>query len=204
MRLGADVAPPVAAATTSEGPVVESTSKGQLLSEADLVRIEKAHPDGLSSAQIIQIFQQRGVKLSEATFRKYVQLGLLPRCRRVGTKGKHRGSRGVYPCATVRRINSIKRLMERSYTIEEIQQSFSNFKSNIESVESALDELFKGFEREIARPQFDHAKRRTLTGDIREARQTATDLVRRLIQIESHISFPEKSQAAGGRSPSDI
>ena len=120
--------------------MVESTSKGQLLSEADLVRIEKAHPDGLSSAQIIQIFQQRGVKLSEATFRKYVQLGLLPRCRRVGTKGKHRGSRGVYPCATVRRINSIKRLMERSYTIEEIQQSFSNFKSNIESVESALEE----------------------------------------------------------------
>jgi hypothetical protein len=185
--------------------VVESTSKGQLLSEADLVRIEKAHPNGLSSAQIIQIFQQRGVKLSEATFRKYVQLGLLPRCRRVGSKGKHRGSRGVYPCATVRRINAIKRLMARSYTIEEIQQSFSNFKARIDSVESALDELFKGFEREIGRPQFDHAKRRTLSGDIREARQTANDLVRRLIQIESHISFPDKTQAAsGGGNLSDI
>jgi len=55
-----------------------------LLQEKDLIQIERTHPDGLTSAQIIGIFQARGARLSEATFRKYVQLGLLPRCRRVG------------------------------------------------------------------------------------------------------------------------
>ena len=46
----------------------------------------------------------KGVRLSEATFRKYVQAGLLPRSKRVGRKGKHRGSQGLYPVEAVRRI----------------------------------------------------------------------------------------------------
>lgn len=158
-----------------------------LLSEDDLIRIEKAHPRGLTSAQIIKIFQSRGVRLSEATFRKYVQQGLLPRCRRVGSKGKHRGSRGIYPCATVRRINSIKELMAQSYTIEEIRKSFNAFKQRIDAVEVALDELFSSFEREIAKPQFDLAKRRELSGEVFQARETATKLVRQMLTIEEHI-----------------
>ena len=35
------------------------------------------------------------MKFSEATLRKYVQLGLLPRSVRVGRKGKHQGSQGI-------------------------------------------------------------------------------------------------------------
>lgn len=177
------------------------TRKGEkLLNEPDLKRIERAHPDGLTSAQIISIFQARGARLSEATFRKYVQLGLLPRCKRVGSKGKHKGSHGIYPCATVRRINAIKNMMARSYTIEEIQRSFSNFKQKIDEIELSLDDLFKGFERELARPRFDHSKSRSLNQDIDKARKLASDLLRRVIQIETHVSWPEKelSVASGG------
>ena len=172
----------------------------KLLTEPDLMRIEKSHPDGMTSAQIISIFQARGARLSEATFRKYVQLGLIPRCKRVGSKGKHKGSHGIYPCATVRRINAIKRMMAKSYTIEEIQRSFSNFKKRIDEIESSLDDLFKGFERELARPRFDYSKSQSLNRDMAQARALANDLIRRVIQIETHITWPEKelSVASGG------
>ncbi|MCC6746311.1 MAG: MerR family transcriptional regulator [Deltaproteobacteria bacterium] len=169
-----------------------------MLNERDLTQIEKVHADGLTSAQIIQIFQARGARLSEATFRKYVQLGLLPRSKRVGSKGKHRGSHGIYPCATVRRINSIKRLMASSYTIEEIQRSFSAFKQQIDDIEAALDELFKGFEREIGQPAFDLSRRRTLSRDIGVARRTATDLVRRIIEIENEVTLADRPRRVVG------
>jgi hypothetical protein len=180
---------------------VESTGAAEtLLSERDLIQIEKVHPDGLTSAQIIGIFQTRGTRLSEATFRKYIQLGLLPRSRRVGAKGKHRGSHGIYPCATVRRINSIKKLMAQSFTIEEIQRGFTSFKQEIEAIESALEALFKGFEREVAQPRFDVSRRRVLGRDIDVAKRTANDLVRRMIQIEAQVAWPEKVRriASGG------
>src|SRR6516225_852055 len=107
---------------------VPTTRDPQLLGERDLDEIERTHPEGLTSAQVVERFRARGVKLSEATFRKYVQLGLLPRSRHVGRKGKHQGSMGLYPAGVVRRVNAIKRMMAESYTIEEIQRSFLRFK----------------------------------------------------------------------------
>src|SRR5690349_13075110 len=94
---------------------------GPPIAERELDAIERAHPDGFSSAQVVEWFHARGVKLSEATFRKYVQLGLVARSRRVGRKGKHQGSMGLYPVTTIRRVHAIKRMMAESYTIEEIQ-----------------------------------------------------------------------------------
>lgn len=164
-----------------------------LLSEQDLVRIEKSHPNGLTSAQIIQIFQSHSIKLSEATFRKYVQLGLLPRSRRVGAKGKHRGSKGIYPSATVRRINSIKRLMSQSFTIEEIQQSFAAFKQEIDSIESALSDLLRGFEREIEKPHFDLSEKRHLSKEVVDARRVASELVKQISAIEQEITKPKRN-----------
>src|SRR5438270_4793057 len=67
-------------------------------------QLELTYPQGISASQIVDFFAPRGVKLAQATFRKYVQLGLLPRSRRVGEKGKHRGSRGLYPASAIRRI----------------------------------------------------------------------------------------------------
>src|SRR4029077_4261491 len=78
---------------------------------------------------------------SEASFRKYVQQNLLPRSRRVGRKGKHRGSLGVYPAKTVRRINTVKRLMADGFTIEEIQGQFLLYTDLVEGVAEHFAEL---------------------------------------------------------------
>src|SRR5579859_2384517 len=123
------------------------TSAGQereggegLLPEGELAALERKHPEGLSAAQIVEIFRLRAIQLSEATFRKYVQQGLLPRSRRVGKKGKHQGSMGLYPASAVRRINEIKRMMAESDTIEEIQRAFLRFTGDIEAVDRGLKE----------------------------------------------------------------
>jgi len=175
-----------------------ASDEGSGLIEArELQAIEKAHPEGLSAAQVVELFRARGVKLSEATFRKYVQLGLLPRSRRVGRKGKHQGSMGLYPAVTVRRVNEIKRMMAESYTIEEIQRAFLRFTDDIESIGRGLKDLFTGFARELRAPEFDSARRRTLTREIEDARKVADDLIAKglkggtplLIDVDMDRSF---------------
>src|SRR5690242_13910388 len=94
------------------------------LTEAALQKIEKSYPDGLASQQILGILEEHGVRFSEATLRKYVQLGLLPHSVRVGRRGKDRGSQGLYPVSIVRQVLEIKRLLNENYTIDEIRQEF--------------------------------------------------------------------------------
>jgi hypothetical protein len=168
----------------------EGEGHGGLLPGRELDAIERAHPEGMSSAQVVEVFRARGVKLSEATFRKYVQLGLLPRSRRVGRKGKHQGSMGLYPSTVVRRVNAIKRMMAESYTIEEIQRSFLRFKDEIEAVERGLKELFVGFERELRAPEFDPGRKKQLGKELADARRVADDLVGRIEGLERQIVSP--------------
>ena len=79
-----------------------------LLSDDELAALENEHrATGVSARQVIALFQRRGVRLSEGTFRKYVQAGLLPRSRRVGRKGKHQGSVGVYPTNVFRLLHAL-------------------------------------------------------------------------------------------------
>ena len=139
---------------------------------------------------MVELFRARGVKLSEATFRKYVQLGLLPRSRRVGRKGKHQGSMGLYPATVARRVNAIKRMMAESYTIEEIQRSFLRFKDEIEAIERGLKELFVGFERELRAPEFDPGRRKQLGKELADAQRVADDLVGRIEGLERQIVTP--------------
>src|SRR5688500_14531264 len=113
----------------------------ELLSEDELAAIEGSAPAGLTSRQIVDVFTSRGIRFSEATLRKYVQLGLLPRSTRVGTKGKHQGSRGLYPAAVVRRVNMVKEMMAENLTIEEIQRSFVRFKDEIDGIEKSVRSL---------------------------------------------------------------
>jgi hypothetical protein len=174
---------------TRKQPAETESGGGALLSERDLADVERAHPSGLSSAQVVDLFQSRGIKLSEATFRKYVQLGLLPRSRRVGRKGKHQGSMGLYPPTTVRRVNAIKRMMAESYTIEEIQRSFLRFKDDIEALERGVKDLFTGFERELKAPEFDSSRKR-LEREVGEARRAADDLLGRIESLERQITTP--------------
>jgi DNA-binding transcriptional MerR regulator len=163
-----------------------------LLTEAELEALEAEHAEGITSAQLVAIFAERDVRLSEATFRKYVQRGLLPRSRRVGRKGKHRGSLGVYPAKTVRRVNAIKRLMGEGYTIEEIQDRFLRYTDLIEVLEESVEDVFVAFDSDLANPRFDTKARRSLKKEIAEARKTADDLLRRVGGLSERLSGPRE------------
>jgi hypothetical protein len=164
------------------------SSQRGLLEDREIVEIERAWPDGLTSRQIVDVFETRGIRFSEATLRKYVQLGLLPRSVRVGRKGKHRGSCGLYPAHVVRRVNAVKGMMAEDRTIEEIQRSFARFKDEIEGVEKNLRDLISGFEREAKAPAVDPDGRRDLEREITEAKRAAGELVRRIASVERRIS----------------
>ena len=170
-----------------------------LLEEREIDEIERTWPDGLTSRQIVDLFETRGIRFSEATLRKYVQLGLLPRSVRVGRKGKHRGSCGLYPAHVVRRVNVVKGMMAEDRTIEEIQRSFARFKDNIEGVENDLRDLIAGFEREAKAPAVGPDGRRELEREITEAKRAAGDLVRRIAGLERRISAHTAEPPSGGR-----
>jgi hypothetical protein len=159
-----------------------------LLNEDELAEIERSWPQGLTSRQIVDLFETRGIRFSEATLRKYVQLGLLPRSVRVGRKGKHRGSCGLYPANVVRRVNLVKGMMAEDLTIEEIQRSFVRFKDEIDTIEKGLRELIAGFERQAKGPALEAERRRELEREIGEARRAASELVRRISGLEVQLS----------------
>src|SRR3954469_15916210 len=141
--------------------------------------LEQQFPQGISAAQIVEFFEPRGVKLAQATFRKYVQLGLLPRSRRVGEKGKHRGSKGLYPSAAVRRIHLIKSLMDEGMTLEDIRRSFIFFRGQLDGVERALDELFAALDKSLGeRPELGASRRKQLERLLDGSRKQAADFIK--------------------------
>src|SRR5512144_620389 len=107
-----------------------------LLHPGEIARIERDRASGITSREVVRLFTARGARLSAATFRKYVQAGLLPRSRRVGRKGKHTGSTGLYPVAVVRRIDLIKRMMAAGLTLEDIRDSYAVLRHRIEDLET--------------------------------------------------------------------
>jgi hypothetical protein len=123
-------------------------SKG-IFSEEELLIIEEKNPGGMSSGEIVELFIKRGMKFSEATFRKYIQLGLLPRSRRVGSKGKHKGSKGIYPIGVVRQINEIKRMMGQDFTIDDIKQHLVFVGGEMEELRFLLDRIFTRLEENL-------------------------------------------------------
>jgi len=171
---------------------------GALLDEQEIDEIERTWPNGLTSRQIVDVFETRGIRFSEATLRKYVQLGLLPRSVRVGRKGKHRGSCGLYPAHVIRRVNAVKGMMAEDRTIEEIQRSFARFKDDIDSVEKDLRTLISGFEREAKAPALGPDGRRELEREITEAKRAAGELVRRIASLERRISARAAESAGTG------
>src|SRR5688572_29830147 len=136
--------------------------------EAELRAIEGQNPQGLTSQRIVEFFQDRGIRFSEATFRKYVQMGLLPRSVRVGRKGKHQGSQGLYPAGTVRRINDIKRMMSLDYTIEDIQRQFVLVRTEIDDLARRTEELLHRVERALVDGPIEGELARRLRGELDE------------------------------------
>ena len=184
-----------------KSPVSESAAArsgaGGLLLEEEIGDIEQQSPAGLTSRQIVDVFTSRGLRFSEATLRKYVQLGLLPRSVRVGRKGKHRGSCGIYPADIVRRVNQVRAMMAADLTIEQIQRSFVRFKDEIEQVEKGVRELIAGFEREAQGPALDPERRTAIEAEIVAAKQAAGELIRRITGVEASLSARADASAAG-------
>src|SRR4051794_9374645 len=106
-----------------------------LLNTGDIKRIERKYPEGISSGAVVELFKGKGERFSEATLRKYVQLGLLPKSKRVGAAGRHRGSAGVYPVGIVKQINDIKRALEAGGTLEDIRVSRVGLTGEVEGLE---------------------------------------------------------------------
>jgi DNA-binding transcriptional MerR regulator len=155
--------------------------------------LEAEHPQGISASEIVEFFHPRGVKLAQATFRKYVQLGLLPRSRRVGEKGKHRGSKGLYPASAARRIHVIKALMDEGMTLEDIRHSFIFFRGQLDGVERSLDELFAALEKAIAEKQeLKPSRRRELERLLAESRKHADQFVKEMERTVSEITAREE------------
>ncbi len=140
------------------------------IDEQTLSRIEREHARGLTSAEILALFAESGVSLSEATLRKYVQLGLLPRSVRVGKKGKHQGSQGIYPVSVVRQIMRIKQMMAQRLTIEQ----------TLARIFGKLDGVIKDRRREPAY--------RSVAREVGDARALSKDLLFRLTTIETRLT----------------
>jgi hypothetical protein len=157
------------------------------LDQAALSRLEKEREDGLSSAEILAFFDSQGVKFSEATLRKYVQLGLLPRSVRVGRKGKHQGSQGRYPASVIRQILRIKEMMADSLTIEQIQREFLFVRGDIEELERVLGRIFESLEQTARERTRAGASPRSVTQDLAGARSLARELLSKLEAIEARL-----------------
>lgn len=159
-------------------------------SEQELVAIERAHPQGMTVQQIVEAFTARGGKLTEATFRKYVQLGLLPRSVRVARKGKRRGSQGLYPATVVRQIDEIRRLMGQGYTMDEIQREFLFVRGDLEELTRRLDKIFAAVEGVLAqREREGDAVDALAKKHLDEAKQLGVELMGRLEGIEKRMSL---------------
>lgn len=183
----------------------------RLLDTQQLAQIERDHAGGLPARTIVDIFKPLGVRLSEATFRKYVQVGLLPRSRRVGRKGKHRGSQGLYPVNAVRRVNLIKKMMAEGLTLEEIRRSFVYYRNEIEELERVLDSVLARHEQELGARPLPPEIRQCVEREVLAARRSGKRLVRQLERIASRLvasapggdagppELPIPRLAAGGR-----
>jgi DNA-binding transcriptional MerR regulator len=173
----------------------DDTTTGVELDEELLARIEKTHAHGLSSQAILDALDGTSCKISEATLRKWVQLGLLPRSVRVGRKGKHQGSQGIYPVSVVRQIKRIKEMMALDYTIEEIQREFLFARAEIEETERTLNRAIDNLERAINERTGSYAQR-ALQTDLLQVRTLARRLVDDLTGIEERLTMQARLRRA--------
>lgn len=160
----------------------------QRITDELLDRFEREHPQGITSQEILDTLASYDVKFSEATLRKYVQLGLLPRSVRVGRKGKHQGSQGMYPAGVIRQIQRIREMMAQNFTIEEIQREFLFVRGDIEDLERTIAKVFDAL-REAAkeRQSGSETAARAVANDLAAAEQLAGDLLAKMTMIEERL-----------------
>jgi DNA-binding transcriptional MerR regulator len=167
------------------------------VTEEALDAIERAHPDGIPSPAIVAFLEEHGVKFSEATLRKYVQLGLLPHSVRVGRKGKHRGSQGLYPPTVVRQILEIKRLLSENHTIDEIRQDYFLLRGEIEALEQKLKQVFEGVEGALT-ARGEGGVSDLVRRDLQVVEASAAELIHKLRALESRLASRVRLARAAG------
>ncbi len=120
-----------------------------LLTATEIRQIERDYREGISSGVVVELFKARGERFSEATLRKYVQLELLPKSKRVGSRGRHKGSSGLYPVEIVRLINDIKKALEKGATLEEIRNSDIGLSGEIQRLRRVSEQVLERFQEAI-------------------------------------------------------
>jgi DNA-binding transcriptional MerR regulator len=163
-------------------------NRSETIEEFD--EFERTHPNGMSVHQIVEACAANGDRLTEATFRKYVQLGLLPRSVRVGKKGKHRGSQGLYPASIVRQVQRLRKLMAQGFTIDEIQTRFLVVGSEVGALAKELERVISQLERT---PQTGDS---LVKREIEEARRLSISLVEKLRDIERRLTVQARMERA--------
>lgn len=166
----------------------------KLLDSTEIARVEREQAAGISSREVVRLFESKGARLSAATFRKYVQSGLLPRSRRVGRKGKHAGSTGLYPVAVVRRIDLIKRMMAAGLTIEEIRDSYVVIRNRIEDLEAE----FAAVRADLAARARAHPARSDVENELTRAQREVSAAFRRLERAGSLVAVARGSELESG------
>jgi DNA-binding transcriptional MerR regulator len=169
---------------------------GFLLAPPEIDRIEREQARGITSREVVRLFSSRGARFSQATFRKYVQAGILPRSRRVGRKGKHTGSTGLYPVSVVRRIDLIKRMMAEGLTLEDIRESFVATRSRLDDVEAGLEALVGDLERRARA----HPERRQVERQLSRAQRQMRAALRRIEWIGGRVTRVGRREAGAPES----
>jgi DNA-binding transcriptional MerR regulator len=171
------------------------------LTVAELRRIERQYADGIKSSAVVDIFQGKGHRFSEATLRKYVQLGLLPKSRRVGVRGRHRGSSGLYPVSIVRVVNEIKAALDRGATLDEVRLGTVGLASEVLVLRRAGESVLARFVEALARLEAKQrpACNRLLVRERRTMTQCCRDLEQLATRIGRHASHVQSNGDAGRR-----
>ena len=163
------------------------------VADSVLEQVEREHANGITSAAILEFLASQQIRFSEATLRKWVQLGLLPRSVRVGRKGKHQGSKGLYPIRVIRQILRIKQMMAGDLTIEEIKEQFLFVRGDIEQLEQTLSEIFSVLTRVSQQRSATQIGVKAVTADLNRAQSLARELVAKLEKIEQRLSAQSSS-----------
>jgi DNA-binding transcriptional MerR regulator len=169
----------------------------ELLETEQSSDLERSHPSGMSVQQIVDACAAQGERLTEATFRKYVQLGLLPRSVRVGKKGKHRGSQGLYPASIVGQLQRIRKLMAQGFTIDEIRSRFSFLSSDIGELKKELGRVMGQLDGTLGgRAGAPATGDSLLKREIEEAHRLANLFIEKLRDIERRLTVVARMERA--------
>lgn len=158
-----------------------------LLTDNELKRLEKKHQVGISSRAVVEAFQSKGARFSEATLRKYVQLGLLPKSQRVGARGRHRGSSGLYPVMIVRLVNDIKAALDAGSTLDEVRIGRVGLEGEVDSLRIASERSLARF-YEAAETHPDRTLRSTLRREVEEHRRALDGVTRELERFAARLA----------------